>query len=657
MMRHLVLPILLLTVFLKVDCQEPKLSEIIVDIAEDLAADETDPETVSLFIEQLHELSENPVRINSGDETDLSRLFFLTEFQIRSITDHVRSTGNIVSIYEIAAIPGFDRQITEMLLPFITLEPARNTKPDTLILRNTLLSNLIVKPGESDTTWAGSSWKILSRYKISAGPFSAGITTEKDAGEKLLSGTPPLPDFLSGHICYTGRGIIRKLIAGDFSVRFGQGTGINTGMRTGSAVTASGYQPGRDQIKPYTSTDENNFFRGAAGEFAFKRMGLSLFYSLNNLDATTRLSDDSTIITVDNFYKTGLHNTSSLLHKKDAVTETYYGMNVTYNFSSLRIGFNWSESNFSLPVNSVSPDAADLYDFSGERNSIFSAYYNSLINRILLFGEISTNDTRQFALVQGITLRPSDRLTLNFLYRNYSPGFISFHGRGPGSNSITGNEHGILGNFTFEAAKHLFISAGCDISHFPWLKYRAGFPSMSKKQEIKIRYLPVEDLSFEISYNYRYSMTDSDEDQGIAGIEEVTSRTFKGIAGYSVNENLTLKTRIDFKAVEHSGSKGMLMLQDIVYVFRRIPASLWLRYCIFKTDDWDSRIYTYENDLLYSFSIPAYSGEGSRAYIMVKCETGNNTELRVKYGITSSGSPGNQSEGRDELRMQFRIWF
>jgi hypothetical protein len=317
-------------------------------------------------------------------------------------------------------------------------------------------------------------------------------------------------------------------------------------------------------------------------------------------------------------------------------------MNVTYNFSSLRIGFNWSESNFSLPINSVSPDAADLYDFSGERNSIFSAYYNGLINRILLFGEISTNDTRQFALVQGIALRPSDRLTLNFLYRNYSPGFISFHGRGPGSNSITGNEHGILGNFTFEAAKHLFISAGCDISHFPWLKYRAGFPSMSKKQEIKIRYFPVEDLSFEISYNYRYSMIDSDEDQGIAGIEEVTSRTFKGLPDILQMRISHLNT-IDFKAVEHSGSKGMLMLQDIVYAFRRIPVSLWLRYCIFKTDDWDSRIYTYENDLLYSFSIPAYSGEGSRAYIMVKWESGNNAELRVKYGFTS-GSLGNQSE-------------
>ena len=657
LLRYFTLLHLLFFIPSGVECQEFKLSEIIVDIAEDLAADEADPEAITVFIEQLHELSDKPVRINSGDETELSRLFFLSEFQIRAITGHVRSTGNIVSVYEIASIPGFDRQVTEMILPFITLEPVMNNRPDTLILRNTLQTNFIIKPGEYDTSWTGSSWKILTRYKITAGPFSAGLTAEKDAGEKLLSGTPPLPDFLAGHLCYTGQGVIRKLIAGDFSARFGQGIGINTGIRTGLSLTTTGYLSGRNQVKPYTSTDENNFFRGTAAEFAFRKLGVSLFFSRNRIDATTLLSADSTTLTIDNFYKTGLHNTFSLMLKKDAVTETFYGLNATYNFLSTRLGFNWSESRFSLPVNSGSTDAEDLYNFAGNKNSVFSIYYTSLINRILLFGEISVNYVRQFALVQGITLRPSDRLTLNLLYRNYNPGFISFHGRGPGSNSFTGNEHGILGNFTFEAARHLFISAGCDISHFPWLKYSTSFPSTAKKKEIKIRYLPAENLSFEMSYNYKFSMTDSNEGQGIAGVEEVKARTFRSFVRYSVNENLNLTTRIDYKAVEPSGSKGMFMFQDIVYIFRHIPASLWFRYCIFKTDDWDSRIYTYENDLLYSFSIPAYSGEGCRSYIMAKWEIGDIAELRIKYGITSSAPAGKQTEDRDELRMQIRVWF
>ena len=46
--------------------QETKLSESIISIAEELAADESDPEAVSVFIERLHELAENPVKINSS---------------------------------------------------------------------------------------------------------------------------------------------------------------------------------------------------------------------------------------------------------------------------------------------------------------------------------------------------------------------------------------------------------------------------------------------------------------------------------------------------------------------------------------------------------------------------------------------------------------
>jgi len=656
-MKHLIQLILFLFVPLNINSQELKLSEIIVSIAEDLAADETDPEAISGFIEQLHELSEDPVRINSDDGAEISKLFFLSEFQIKAIRDHVRSTGNIVSVYEIATIPGFDRQITEMLIPFITLEPELNFLPDTMTLRNTLLTNLIIKPGESDTSYNGSSWKSLTKYKVASGPFTAGFTAEKDAGEKFLSGTPPLPDFLSAYLEYRGRGIIRKIITGDFSARFGQGTAINTGIRTGLSLTAPGYMSGRDQIKPYTSTDENNFFRGVAAEFALKKTGLSLLFSHNNIDASTVSGPDSMTFFVDNFYKTGLHNTSSLLLRKDAVAETFYGMNLTCNLSFIRFGCNWSESRFSIPVNPDRSNPEDLYDFKGKTIGLLSFYYNSLINKILLFGEFSSDRASHFALVQGVTLRPSDRLTVNFLYRNYTPGFFSFHGRGPGGGSSTSNEEGILGNFTFEAAKHLFISAGCNISRFPWLKYRTSFPSLARKQEIKLKYLPSDNLGFELAYNYRFSMADSQAEQGIAGVKELTTRTFKTLARYSINENLTLATRIDLKTAEESGSKGMLMLQDFTYRFRKIPAALWLRYCIFKTDDWDSRFYIYENDLLYSFSIPAFSGEGIRNYIMVKWDIGDIAEIRVKYGITSLLPSENFPGDRDEFRMQFRIWF
>jgi hypothetical protein len=639
----------LLTIPLSSYPQHEKTSEQLVSIAEELAADETDEETQSLYAEQLNELAENPVKINSADEPEISRLFFLNDFQVRALADHVKNTGRIVSEYEIAAIPGFDRHTTEMIISFIDLSAKSESTFKSVKFHNSLLSHFIIKPGESDTSDLVSSYKFLSKYRFTAGRFAGGFTTEKDAGEKFF-------DFISGNFSFSGKGFIKKIIIGDFAARFGQGLNINTGIRTGLSLTAPGYMASRNEISPYTSTDENNFFRGIAAQFAFKNAGIVLFLSHNSIDATISVSSDSSSYFLERFYRTGLHNSESLMSKKDAVAETSYGINLTYTFRHLKTGLCYSENRFSLPVLPDISDPVDLYDFRGNRCRLFSGHYSCLVNRLLLFGEISMSDIQSYALVQGATLRPSDRLSINMLLMNYSPGYTSFHGNGPGSNASNNNEQSILGNFTFEAAKHFFISAGCNITHFPWMKYICSFPSFSRRTEIKLNYMPLEDLAFDLTYNIRYSQSDNDQHTGIPGIAELGSRWLKGQVKYGFSDRISLMTRFDYKIAEPSGSKGMLFLQDVMLSFRKVPVTLWFRYCIFNTDDWDSRLYAYENDLLHSFSIPSLSGKGTRSYLMAKWEIGKMAELRVRYSITAMDSNNNIDE-KDELKFQIRLWF
>jgi hypothetical protein len=230
------------------------------------------------------------------------------------------------------------------------------------------------------------------------------------------------------------------------------------------------------------------------------------------------------------------------------------------------------------------------------------------------------------------------------------------HGKGPGSSSETGNEQGIIGNFTFEAAKHLFISGGCNIQHSPWLKYRNSSPSRGIKKEIVARFIPSEKVAIEVLYNNRLSTYDS-ETTGIPKQMEITTRNIRGSIRYSLNDHLTLGTRLEHKLVSPSDSKGIMMLQDFNYRFRKFPLTLWFRYCLFSTDDWDSRIYAYENDLLYSFSIPALSGEGSRSYIMVKWDISDFADIRLKYSITSLADGNSIIQEQDEIRFQLKILF
>jgi hypothetical protein len=647
--------ILSLVFSVRIFCQETKLSEIIINIAEELAASESDEEAAAAYVDRLYELAENPVDLNSGSEEEIAQLFFLTDFQVKALADYSHTTGRIISFNELAYIPGFDRKTAEMIIPFSTITGKELTITDSVRFRNSLITNLSAKTMKHDTTLLGSALKVLTKYKFTAGKFSGGLTVEKDQGEKLFCPLTIKPDFFSANIAYTGKGLVRKVILGDYSARFGQGTNINTGISTGLSLTSQGYMSATNEIKPYTSTDENIFFRGIATVLSIKNMEVSLLYSKNNIDATIGTSSGYSKDYIENLYKSGTHNTSTLLLKKDAVSESVSGINLSSNFRNIRIGMAWSENRFSLPAKPDYNNPEKIFNFSGATNNVYSFYYNSMFKRILLYGEVSFNDIKKLAIMQGSSFRPSDRLIINFLFWKYTPGYTSFHGKGPGGSSGSYSEQSLLGNFTFEAARHLLVRGGCYIQHFPWLKYRCSSPSWGVKREAGIKYMPTEKLVLDWLYSYRFSMVDNTANNRIPELKQMISKSLKIVVRYSVYDNLTLGTRIDYKIIDPSGSKGVLLLEDLNFRVRSVPVSFWLRYCVFKTDDYDSRVYTWENDLLYTFSIPALYGNGSRFYLMTGWKISSKAELRFKYGILSDSDNQGADSDIEEFRLQLKL--
>ncbi|HEX2974490.1 MAG TPA: hypothetical protein VHO68_01030, partial [Bacteroidales bacterium] len=517
-------------------------------------------------------------------------------------------------------------------------------------LKNSLLTNLTTKPGTKEPSDLGSPLKILGKYRYDAGNFSGGATIEKDPGEKMFSGNPGLPDFTSAYLGYEGKGILRKLIIGDYSACFGQGLNVNTGLSVGSSLSSRGYVPVRNELKEYTSTDENNFFRGTAAELKYKNFSGVFYLSSNSIDATAGTSSGKPGW-VENFYQAGYHNTASLLLKKDVLRENSAGANISYSFKQASIGATWSADKLSMPLVNDDSDLSDLYNFSGSSATGYSIYYNALFGKIFLFGEAAANDMLKKAFFQGVAMRPSDRLTFNLFYRNYQPGYYSLHGRNQGS-SPGWNENSLSAGFTFEAAKHLFINGGADLIHYPWLKYRTSSPSSAFRDELRLSYIPTGKLTVEILYQYRMSMADSSEFTGVPVLEETRTTYFKASVKYTVSEKLTLGMRGDHKFVNTTGDKGMLVSADMSLKPGKLPLTIWMRYCIFSIDDWKARIYTYENDLLYSYSVPALSGDGSRSYVMVKWDLGKNIDLRLKYGLTVK-----DKVNTDEVKFQIRMVF
>ena len=205
-------------------CQEENLS-LRESVEEILAlSDDADP---AALLEELEELKAFPVNINGGDEKEISRLFFLTEFQVMVLADHVRKNGAVQTIYELALLPAFDRSTVMLMAPHILLKPS-----DENAVRSYGRTQVTV----TASTRFGAAYdgtdgiRSLLKLKHEHGRFGFGLTAENDPGEKFTFEKTPGCDFLSGYLEMGGRGMIKSVIIGDYKLRLGEGLAFNSGQ-------------------------------------------------------------------------------------------------------------------------------------------------------------------------------------------------------------------------------------------------------------------------------------------------------------------------------------------------------------------------------------------------------------------------------------------
>ena len=111
--------------------------------------------------------------------------------------------------------------------------------------------------------------------------------------------------------------------------------------------------------------------------------------------------------------------------------------------------------------------------------------------------------------------------------------------------------------------------------------------------------------------------------------------------------------------------EGIMLYHDVIYRPKSSPFDFSMRYVIFDTDGYDSRLYAFEQDVLYFYSIPALSGTGSRYYIVGRYTLKKGVDFWVKWSrwhyldrdVISSGLDEIQGPIRSDIRMQLRLQF
>ena len=525
---------------------------------------------------------------------------------------------------------------------------------------------------QSSKYYYGNSHKYYSRFRFSYKTnISVGLTAEKDAGEAFFRGAQKKGfDFYSAHAFYKGGKYVKSIALGDYQIQLGQGLNLWSSYAFGKSSDILTMKRNAVAIKPYTSVDESRFFRGAAINLAYKRFDLLLFASQKRIDASgiqDSVQDDLEFVSSINL--SGLHRTHSEIEKKNALKEIVSGASLQYQGDLFKLGIHGAYLRYDQPLQlNIRP--YNQFYFQGRSLFSLSTDYNFVYKNLNVFGEVSGSINEYhsgLAMLHGALLAVDTRLSLGLLYRDYDDSYQTMYNAGFSEGSRTQNENGLYAGFKLKLSKVWSLNAYTDVFEFPWLKFGVDAPSRGHEFLIQPIYKP--NKKFELYVRYREQLRQKNKSPSfdiITAIENIRQRNFRINVSNKINKVLTLKSRVEWVSISRESrekERGLLITQDVAYKPKSMPFRFTLRYALFNTDSYDTRIYSYENNALYVFSVPAYYFEGSRCYVLARYSFTRSIDLWIKYGfflynnrnVIGSGAEEIQGDRKSDLTIQLRI--
>ena len=221
-------------------------------------------------------------------------------------------------------------------------------------------------------------------------------------------------------------------------------------------------------------------------------------------------------------------------------------------------------------------------------------------------------------------------------------------------------------------AKKFTLTAYYDQFTFPWLKFGINAPSKGYQYLAQLTYKPSKKMEMYVRIRERNKQENTavDLQEGIDYLVHEKQTNYRYNYSFKVSESIKLKGRIElvnYNKEESPFETGYVIYQDIVFKAKSSPFSFSFsfRYGIFDTESFNSRIYAYENDVLYSFSIPAYSNRGTRTYLTMRYRVMKGIDVWLRYALTyydnldviSSGLEEIQGNHKQEIKAQVRFKF
>lgn len=656
----------------------------------------------------------HPLNLNKARREELADLLLLTDIQINNLLKHREKNGYLISIYELQSIDGFDLATIKKITPFVfvsdnfnsaffsTKEMFKDGKHEFVTRFQRILEPQAgynvsdsVRNAKPNSYYLGDPNRIFARYSFQYNNnVSFVLAGEKDAGEQFGIGgnkvdSIPLNDgsgknraeykqtkgfdFYSGHIAVRNIKFIKTLVVGDYQATFGQGLTLWQGFAFGKSASPMNVKRYGMGIKPYRSFDENRFFRGVAGTFRLKDFEVTGLASYKKMDANVINADTSTngeidVVGVSSLEMSGLHNTNSLMQDKGVIEQSVFGGNAAYNKRNFHVGATAYYMRLSAELVKA-PSLYNQYDFQGKNNFVGGLDYNYIFKNANLFGEFSVSANGGKAFCQGVIVALDPKLTFSAHYRHFEKNFQNLYGNAISENTLPQNEKSLYLGMEAKLFKSLTFSVYLDQYKFDYLKSSASAPSIGRDIFTQLNYTPTKKIDMYFRFRHRTKFVNTSEDNFYDYLTPFVQYNYRYNLSTQITPDIKFKSRVEYTHVDKAtepDEDGVAFVQDLIYKKLKFPFTFTLRYAVFDTKSFDSRVYVYENDVLYSYSVPALYNKGQRVYFIVNWDVTRNFEIWVRVASTIYDNQTQQSVGslnqidsnhKTELKLQARLKF
>jgi len=648
----------------------------------------------SQLVEELTELSRHPLSLNRSGIEEIGAIPFLSETQKNALQRYLLAYGEVFSIYELAAVPGFDSTLIRKIAPYISIGAVPKNPPPTP--RNLLKRgrhDLLIRYGRlfpaaqaytaddsllntnPEKYYPGSPDRLFFRYTYHYyDKVQIGLAGEKDPGEQFFTGAQKAGmDCYSGYLSVSNMGILSRFVIGNFRISFGQGLTASTGVVLGSTPGFSSASVAKG-IKPGTSTNEGDYLRGIGLSLKFKPVTGSLFISYHPRDATVLAVDSASQepAGISAFVNGGYHRTPREISKKNAIHELVYGGNVDYTLhpdlhTGIRFGVTCIGWHYDAALQ-PSPEPYRLFTFSGNDNFVAGIDVELRRRYLHCFAELSRSNNGALAWLAGVNFMPDPGFNILVKARNYSPHYQNLFSNAFGQNSVNANEKGIYCAISVTLLPKLTLTGYLDLFSFPWLRYRVDAPGGGQEFGMMATLQATRDMILQLRYYQKNS------ERNLPVESEARVHQKGGLKSGDLRFDLvwdpfpTLRCQSRFEW-KHAGEQGVLPQHGfLVYQQFRLQPVRWPltftgRFTLFDTRGYDSRIYVFEPEVLYGYSVPAYDGKGLTVCAVVKGRIGRFADVWVRGGwiwysdrtVIGSGIDQTAGNTRFELTCQVLI--